>query len=90
MYEGRITLKETNAERDLGVWMDNKLTFKDQILVTAKRANMTHIQKSQYKNPPAAIQNTGQIHSRVWKYSMVSAVVERSMGTGEGAEKGKC
>ena len=40
MNERRITLKETNAEKDLRVWMDNKLTFKDHILVTAKRANM--------------------------------------------------
>lgn len=34
------TLMETTVERDLGVWIDGNLTFREHILKTAKRANM--------------------------------------------------
>ena len=39
--EGQIELEETMEEKDLGIWVDNELGFKDHINKVVNKANST-------------------------------------------------
>ena len=39
--EGQIELDETTEEKDLGIWVDNELGFKDHINKVVNKANST-------------------------------------------------